>query len=64
MIVAEKINVKGKEFVRHESDLGKMIRQVETGLEYTSAVDVIPCRYTYEEMEKDIPMRPEREETT
>ena len=23
------------------------IRQVETGVEYSEAVDVLPCRYTY-----------------
>ena len=23
------------------------IRQVETGIEYEEAIDVIPCRYTY-----------------
>ncbi|MBO7304148.1 MAG: hypothetical protein J6V09_02905 [Clostridia bacterium] len=57
MIIAEKINVKGKELVRHESDSGKMIRQIETGREYASAVDVIPCKYTYEETDKDVPRK-------
>lgn len=66
MITSNYIEVNGRTLIKHESDSGKMIRQVETGLEYTSAVDVIPCRYTYEETEKDIPKlkRPEREETT
>jgi hypothetical protein len=35
--------------VRHYSDRDVYIRQIETGLEYVDAVDVIPCRYTYEE---------------
>ena len=34
---------------RHYSDKGVMIRQAETGEEYSDAVDVHPCRYTYEE---------------
>ena len=37
------------ELVRHYSDEGLMILQVETGIEYEEAVDVVPCRYTYEE---------------
>jgi hypothetical protein len=31
-----------------------MIRQIETGILYEDAVDVIPCRYTYEE--SDVPI--------
>lgn len=45
--------------VRQWSDLGMMIRQIETDILYEDAVDVIPCRYTYEET--DIPI-PEEEE--
>lgn len=63
MIIAKEIEVNGRSLIKHESDSGKMIRQVETGREYSSAVDVIPCKYTYEETEKDIPKRPEREVT-
>lgn len=40
--------------VRHYSDQGLMLRQVETGKEYNEVVDVIPCRYTYEETHKHI----------
>ena len=54
MIVSEKLNDK---LIRHYSDDGKMIRQVETGLVYVEAVDVIPCRYTYEETDQIIPKR-------
>ena len=36
---------------RHYSDSGKMILQKETGVVYSEAVDVYPCRYTYEEVE-------------
>ena len=35
--------------IRHFSDTGKMLLQVETGDVYSEAVDVVPCRYTYEE---------------
>lgn len=40
--------------VRHYSDLGLKIRQIETGILYDDAVDVIPCRYTYEESNEPI----------
>ena len=40
--------------VRHYSDLNVWIKQVETGKLYEDAVDVIPCRYTYEETDKPI----------
>jgi hypothetical protein len=32
-----------------------MIRQVETGIVYYDAVDVLPCKYTYEETDEPIP---------
>ena len=38
--------------IRHFSDTGKMLLQVETGAVYSEAVDVVPCRYTYEETGK------------
>ncbi len=63
-ITSKNIEVNGRTLVKHESDCGKMIRQVETGREYSSAVDVIPCKYTYEETDKDIPKHPEMEEIT
>lgn len=40
--------------IRHYSDMGKMILQVETGIMYTEAVDVVPCLYTYEESDTPI----------
>lgn len=54
-IVVANFEMNGRKLIKHESDSGKMILQVETGREYSSAVDVMPCRYTYEETEKDIP---------
>ena len=45
--------------IRHYSDAGVKIRQVETDVVYDEAVDVVPCRYTY--AETDIPVEPEEE---
>ena len=51
MIVKETISEK---LVRHYSDEGRPIRQIETGVIYNEAVDVVPCRFTYEEVEDGI----------
>ena len=40
--------------IRHFSDLGKKLSQIETGVEYDEAIDIIPCRYTYAETDKEI----------
>ncbi len=61
-ITSKNIEVNGRTLIKHESDCGKIICQVETGREYSSAVDVIPCKYTYEETDKDVPKYPERGE--
>lgn len=59
-VIEEKIN---DNLVRHFSDNGKMILQVETGVEYKEAVDVVPCEYSYEETDKDIKVYPTPSET-
>lgn len=46
MIIQENIS---DALIRHYSDIGMMIKQVETGNLYSEAVDVVPCRYTYTE---------------
>lgn len=51
MIVEEKIS---DSLVRHYSDMGVMIRQVETGELYVDAVDAVPCRYVYVETDVKI----------
>lgn len=56
MIIEEQIN---DHLVRHYSDQGVYIRQVETGIEYPDPVDTIPCRYTYEETDIPLPVIPE-----
>lgn len=55
MIIEEKLS---ETLVKHHSDKGVYIRQIETGIEYASAIDVIPCRYTYEETDKMIETNP------
>lgn len=46
MIQSETIN---SNLIRHYSDAGLRIEQVETGRVYDDAVDAIPCAYTYRE---------------
>lgn len=48
--------------IEHYSDENFRIRQVETGHIYDTAVDVLPCRYTYEET--DEPIEPMSDEAT
>lgn len=50
-VIEEKIN---KFYVKHYSDKGMYIKQLQTGIEYAEAVDVIPCRYNYIETNKQI----------
>lgn len=50
-VIREVIN---ERLERHYSDKGLVIRQEETGVEYSDAVDLIPCRYTYTETDKPI----------
>jgi hypothetical protein len=35
--------------IRHYSDSGMKLLQVETGNVYDEAIDIVPCKYTYEE---------------
>ncbi len=49
MIVEEKLN---ERLVRHYSDRGVKLKQVETGLVYDEAIDLVPCEFTYEETEE------------
>ncbi len=44
--------------IRHYSDAGFKIRQIETGVLYDDAVDVLPCKYTYEETNSPIDEEP------
>ena len=40
--------------IKHYSDEGYMLLQVETGLTYSDPIDVVPCRYTYIETDEFI----------
>ena len=57
MIVREhyKTRSDGVELYRTYSDAGYLIRQVETGAEYSEAIDVADAPYTYTETDKIIP---------
>lgn len=46
--------IENGERVHHWSDAGLKIRQVETGIMYDDAIDVMPCRYSYEETDEPI----------
>ena len=38
--------------IKHYSDAGFMLLQVETGINYADPVDMVPCGYTYEETDE------------
>lgn len=59
MIVEQNIS---DALVRHYSDARVMIRQIETGVLYSDAVDVVPCRYTYQETDTPVEQTPETTE--
>lgn len=40
--------------IRHYSDAGLRLRQIETGIIYDDAVDTVPCRFTYEETDEPV----------
>lgn len=48
-----KTKILDNNLIRHYSDENFKIKQIETGIIYDEAIDVMPCRYTYEET--DIP---------
>lgn len=47
MILTELLN--DGTLIRHYSDQGFLLLQVETGAKYSDPVDVVPCPYTYKE---------------
>ena len=55
MIKRENITINDKDFIRHSSDAGVMIRKVGTEEEYEEALDLVPCEFEYEETDKPIP---------
>lgn len=53
MIKQEKVKIENKELLHTYSDNNKYILQVETNNIYDEAYDVIPCKYTYTEIEQE-----------
>lgn len=51
MVIKEVLN---EHLVKHYSDRGVKLLQVETGVVYDEAIDVVPCKYTYKETDKPI----------
>ncbi len=51
MIIIEQVSALCE---RRYSDNGVKIRQIETGTLWNDAVDVIPCKFTYEETDEPI----------
>lgn len=49
MVKTETFIIGTVNFIKHYSDSGFKIKQVETGVIYNEANDVVPCKYTYEE---------------
>lgn len=44
-----KTEILDNNLIKHYSDENFKIKQIETGIIYDEAIDVMPCRYTYEE---------------
>jgi hypothetical protein len=59
MILTEHLN--DGALIKHYSDKGVMLLQVETGIKYSDPVDVVPCRYTYEETDELIEIETEEQ---
>ena len=57
MIIVELVDNNTRE--RRYSDQKMKLRQIETQFLYDDAVDVIPCKYTYEETDIPIDEEPE-----
>lgn len=47
MILIENID---ERLERRYSDTGRSLKQIETGIIYDEAIDLVPCKYTYEEV--------------
>ena len=54
-----KYEVLDEKFCRHYSDDDKMIRKIGTNELYSEAVDLLPCKYAYEETDIEIDIQDE-----
>lgn len=59
MILTEFLN--DGTLIKHYSDAGFILLQVETGTKYSDPIDVVPCRYTYEETDEKIDSEEDQE---
>ncbi len=50
MILTEYLN--DGTLIKHYSDKGFLLLQVETGAKYAEPIDVVPCAYTYTETDE------------
>jgi len=51
------------EFIKHYTDdPDKILLQVETGYLYDEAIDLFPCQFTYQEVDKPVEEEEESEE--
>ncbi len=55
MITQEEVIINGKNFLHTLSDK-YVLEQVETGVRYDEAYDLIPCQYTYLETDDELPV--------
>lgn len=56
MIIQEQVILNGKEYTHTYSDEYRLV-QVETGVVYDDAYDIIPMSYTYIESEEKLPQQ-------
>ena len=56
MLIEETIVIDNRELLRHYSDNNKFIIQVDTGIKYAEAVDILNTTHTYRESDESIPI--------
>ena len=49
----ERVNLE-KHYAEDENGVKYKVKQLETGIIYDEAVDLVPCRYTYEATEEQV----------
>jgi hypothetical protein len=54
VIKQETLIINGKTFIKTYSDTNHYIKQVETGVIYSEAIDIVPSKYTYIETQEVI----------
>lgn len=57
MLISKTITIDGRELLKHYSDNNKYIIQTDTGIKYSSAIDIPTTTHTYEESDENLPVR-------